>query len=58
MKKITFVYEYLPKQEQVREHIQMCEGKHIQQAIYSTYHDALTQICFGCKKVRSTIFRV
>ena len=32
-----------------------CEGRHIQQAIYSTFHDALTQICFGCKRVRSNI---
>lgn len=52
---ITFAYEYLKRQEDVRRHIQECEGKHTQQAIYSTFHDGLTQICFGCKKVRSTI---
>ena len=34
---------------------QECEGKHTQQAIYSTFHDALTQVCFGCKKIRSTL---
>ena len=50
-------YEYLPTQEEVREYIKFCEGKHTQQAIYSTYHDALTQVCFGCHKVRSTIKR-
>jgi hypothetical protein len=50
-------YEYCKTQEQVRQHIQECEGKHTQQAVYSTYHDALTQICYGCKKVRSTIQR-
>ena len=50
-------YEYVPKQEDVRKHIQNCEGKHTQQAIYSTFHDALTQVCFGCMKVRSTIYR-
>ena len=54
---ITFEYEFVEKQEDVRKHIQECEGKHIQQAIYSTFHDALTQVCFGCKKIRSTIRR-
>ncbi len=53
---MTLTYEYIPKQEDVRKHIQECEGRHTQQAIYSTFHDALTQICFGCRVVRSTIF--
>lgn len=57
MKKITFDYEYIEKQEDVRKHIKNCEGKHTQQAIYSTFHDALTQVCFGCEKIRSTIKR-
>jgi len=52
-----FDYEYIEKQEEVREHIKNCEGKHTQQAIYSTFHDALTQVCFGCYKIRSTIKR-
>jgi hypothetical protein len=55
---ITFTYEYCKTQEEVRKHIQECEGKHTQQAIYSTFHDALTQVCFGCKKIRSTIYRL
>ena len=50
-----FTYEHIETQEEVREHIQNCEGRHTQQAIYSTFHDALTQICFGCKKIRTTI---
>ena len=50
-------YEYCNSQEEVRKHIQQCEGVHTQQAVYSTFHDALTQICYGCKKVRSTIKR-
>lgn len=54
---ITFEYEYIEKQEDVRKHIQDCEGRHTQQAIYSTFHDALTQVCFSCKRIRSTIFR-
>jgi hypothetical protein len=54
---IFLEYEYIPNQEDVRRHIQECEGKHTQQAVYSTFHDALTQICFGCKKVRSNLRR-
>lgn len=50
-------YEYMETQQQVRLHIQQCEGKHTQQAVYSTFHDALTQICYGCKKIRSNIKR-
>jgi len=55
MKKITFEYEHKRSVEEVRKHIQNCEGKHTQQAIYSTFHDALTQVCFGCRRIRSTI---
>lgn len=54
---MTLEYEFVPKQEDVRVHIQNCEGKHTQQAVYSTFHDALTQVCYGCQKVRSTIKR-
>lgn len=52
---MRFILEYLKTMEEVRKHIQKCEGKHTQQAIYSTFHDALTQICYGCMKVRTTI---
>ena len=52
---MTFTYEWVEKQEDVRKHIQECEGKHTQQAIYSTFHDALTQICFGCQVIRSSL---
>ena len=51
----TLKYEYIEKQEEVRKHIQNCEGKHTQQAIYSTFHNALTQICFNCKKIRTSL---
>lgn len=57
MESMKFEYEHVESQEEVRRHIRSCEGKHTQQAIYSTYHDAITQICFGCLKVRSTIQR-
>ena len=53
---MIFAYEHCETQEEVREHIQECEGRHTQQAIYSTFHDALTQVCFGCQKIRSTIY--
>ena len=42
-------------QEEVKRKIKECEGKHIQQVAYSSYHDALTQICFGCRKVRTSL---
>ena len=54
---LTLTYEYVPRQEDVRAAIRECEGRHTQQAIYSTFHDALTQVCFGCRAVRSTIRR-
>ena len=52
---MTFQYKHCNTQEEVRAHIQECEGYHTQQAIYSTFHDALTQVCFGCRKIRSNI---
>lgn len=52
-KKLEF--EYIESQEEVRKNIKNCEGRHTQQAIYSTFHDALTQVCYGCLKIRSNI---
>jgi hypothetical protein len=54
MKQI-FDYEYFENQEQVIKYIQLCEGKHTQQVAYSSFHNAITQICFGCGKIRSSI---
>ena len=42
-------------QEWVKKKIKECEGKHVQQVAYSSYHDALTQVCFGCNKVRTSL---
>lgn len=53
--KIYFEYEYLPAMEEVREQIRKCESLHTQQVAYSTFHDGLTQLCYGCKKIRTTI---
>lgn len=52
---MKFTYEYYPNMEDIRQQIQGCEGKHSQQVAYSTFHDALTQICFNCKKIRSSL---
>jgi hypothetical protein len=41
--------------EDVRRATQECQGRHTQQVAYSTFHDALTQICFGCRKIRTNI---
>lgn len=51
-----FKLEFMSKKE-VERNIGNCEGKHIQQVIYSTYHKALTQICFSCKKIRTSLKR-
>ena len=50
-------YEYIEDKEELMKQIDECEGVHTQQAVYSTFHSALTQICFGCKKIRSNIKR-
>ena len=41
--------------EAVKKNIKSCEGKHIQQVAYSSFHDALTQVCFICEKVRTSL---
>jgi hypothetical protein len=51
----NFELEKLETQEEVREYIKNCESFHTQQAIYSTFHDCLTQVCYGCKKIRTNI---
>lgn len=40
----------------VRTEIKKCEGMHSQTVSYSTFHDAITQVCFVCKKIRSNIY--
>ena len=52
---MEFEYEYLPTIEDVRKQIKRCESFHTQQVSFSTFHDALTQICFGCRCIRSNI---
>jgi len=52
---MEFEYKYIKTQEEVRFCIKQCEGRHTQQVVYSTFHDALTQVCFGCKKIRTNL---
>lgn len=54
---MIFQYEHCKTQNEVRRNIKQCEGHHSQQVAYSTFHDALTQICFGCKKIRSNLMK-
>ena len=53
--KIVFDYEYFDNYEDLRKQIRECQGKHIHQVVYSTFHDAITQVCFTCMKIRSNI---
>ena len=53
--KHVFHFELQPSYDVVRAHIRNCEGRHVQQAIFSTFMDTLTQICFTCQRIRSTI---
>lgn len=40
----------------LKECIKCCQERgHIQQVAFSTFHNALTQICFTCEKVRTSI---
>ena len=57
MNNILLEYEYIEDINELVKQIDECEGKHTQQAVFSTFHRALTQICYGCKKVRSNIRR-
>ena len=52
---LAFTYELQPTQGHVRRAIQQCEGQHVQQVCYSTYMDALTQVCFTERVIRSTV---
>ena len=47
--------EFYKDQEDIKRNIKICEGRHVQQVAYSSYHDALTQICFGCDTIRTSL---
>jgi len=52
---MNFKYIYYKTQEEVRKHIQEDEGSCVQQVCYSTFHDALTQINFTNKIIRTNL---
>ena len=44
------------EEKTLKEIITLCQkDNHVQQVAFSTYHHALTQVCFTCKKVRTSI---
>jgi len=54
---MTLEYEYIPDMQELVKQIAECESKHVQQCCFSTFHGALTQVCYGCLKIRSQIYR-
>lgn len=53
---MRFEQFFLKSQESVRNVIKQCQNEnHVQQVAYSTYHDCLTQICFNCKEIRTSM---
>lgn len=53
---MSFNIRFLEDEKILRHKIKLCQNKnHIQQVAYSTYHNCLTQICFNCKMIRTSI---
>lgn len=52
---MNFKFTYYETKEEILKIIKEMEGKIVQQVVYSTYHDALTQIDFTNKVIRSNI---
>jgi len=50
-------FELLPTTDkELKDLIQVCQRQnHVQQVAFSTYHNCLTQICFSCKMIRTSI---
>lgn len=41
---------------EVKNHIKICQDEgHVQQVAFSTFHYALTQICFSCDLIRTSM---
>ena len=53
--KDNFTYEHYETKEEIIKFIQQDEGNCVQQSVYSTFHDALTQINFTKRIIRSNI---
>jgi len=52
---MIFKFEYYETMEEIRKHIQEDEGNCVQQIAYSSFHDALTQINFTKRVIRSNL---
>ncbi len=52
---VNFTYELLGSLGEVRDQIKLCEGHHVQQVAFSSFMDALTQVCFTEQKIRSVV---
>lgn len=50
-----FEYVRLGSRDEVALAIAGCEGRHVQQAVYSTFMGALTQVCFTERVIRGMI---
>ena len=55
MQRINFEYIYIESMEELREIIKKEEGSCCQQVAFSTFHNALTQINFTKRIIRSNI---
>lgn len=53
---VNFRYEYYETKEEIIKFVQEDEGKCTQQTVYSTFHDAITQINFTEKVIRTNIY--
>ncbi len=52
---MSFELNHIPM-ERVRAVIKGCQSlNHVQQVSFSTYHDALTQICYTCESIRTSM---
>ncbi len=52
---LTFKYEYYDTIEEIIDFIRQDEGHCTQQSVYSTFHDALTQINFTKRIIRTNV---
>ena len=52
---MKFEYKFIETMEELREIIKNEEGKCVQQVAFSTFHNALTQINFTKRIIRSNI---
>ncbi len=50
---------YSQSEKVVRDQMMFCKNKgHFQQVAYSVHGECFTQVCFSCKKVRTTLNEV